>query len=81
MFSMSQCLSMFINVSQFFPNFFDIFGQRGRLNFNFRTNFYLLIKNKKSNMANMELNICLLWTIFCYLKMLTTFEKISTLKH
>jgi len=24
---------------------------------------------------------CLLWTIFCYLKMLTLFEKIATLKH
>jgi hypothetical protein len=76
--NVSQCFSMFLNVSQFFPNFFDIFGQRGRLNFNFRTNFSLLIKNKK---PNMELNICLLWTISCYLKMLTTFEKIATLKH
>ncbi len=28
----------------------------------------------------MGLNICLLWTIFCYLKMLTIFEKIETLK-
>jgi len=29
----------------------------------------------------MGLNIGLLWTIFCYLKMLTIFEKIATLKH
>ncbi len=85
MFSMSQCFSMFLNVSQCFSifkkkfsNFFDIFGQKGRLNFNFRTNFTLFIKNRKTNMG---LNICLLWTIFCYLKMLTIFLKIPTLKH
>jgi len=41
---------MFLNFS---PFFFDIFGQRGRLNFNFRANFSLLIKNKK---PYMELN-------------------------
>jgi len=29
----------------------------------------------------MGLNICLLWTIFCYLIMLTISEKIATLKH
>ncbi len=34
---------MFLN---FFHFFFDIFGQEGRLNFNFRTNFTLLIKLK-----------------------------------
>ncbi len=71
MFSMSQCFSIF---SIYFQFFFDIFGQKGRLNFNFRTNFTLLIKNRK---PNMRLNVCLLWTIFCYLKM---FEKIATLK-
>ena len=78
MFSMSQCFSMFLNFFNFFPIFFDIIGQKGKLNFNFRTNFTLLIKNRKLNMG---LNICLLWTIFCYLKMLTIFEKIATLKH
>ncbi len=67
-------VSMFFNFSQFF----DIFGQKRRLNFNFRTNFILLIKNRK---PNMWLNICLLWTIFCYLKMLTIFEKVATLQH
>jgi len=71
MFSMSQRFSMFFN-------FFDTFGQKGRLNFNFRANFTLLIKNRKPNMG---LDICLLWTIFCYLKMLKIFEKIATLKH
>ncbi len=76
MFSMSQCFSMFFN---FFPIFFDIIGQKGKLNFNFRTNFTLLIKNT-SRKLNMGLNICLLWTIFCYLKMLTIVEKIATLK-
>jgi len=54
-----------------------MFGQKGRLNFNFRTNFTFLIKNRKPNMG---LNICLPCTIFCYLKMLTIFEKILTLK-
>jgi len=42
---------MFLNVSQFFSIFFDIFGQKGRLNFNFRTNFTILIKNKKPNIG------------------------------
>jgi hypothetical protein len=77
--------SMFLNFFQFFLNFFQFFGLKGRLNYNFRTNFTLLIINKKPNMG---LNICLLWTIFCYLKMLTIFEKNcnietlkSTLKH
>jgi len=77
MFSMSQCFSVFLNFFQFFQ-FFDIIGQKGRLNFNFITNFTLLIKNRKPNMG---LNICLLWTFFCYLYMLTIFEKIATLKH
>jgi len=69
-----QCSSRFLKFFNFFPIFFDIIGQKGKLNLNFRTNFTLLIKNRK-------LNICLLWTIFCYLKMLTIFEKIATLKH
>jgi len=71
-------VSMFLNFIQFFQLKKYIFGQKGGLNFNFRTNFTLLIKNRKPNMG---LNICLLWTIFCYLKMLTIFQKISTLKH
>jgi hypothetical protein len=71
---MSQCFSMFLN---YFPIFISTFGQKGRLNFNFRTNFTLLIKNRKPNMG---LNICLPCIIFCYLKILTIFEKISTLK-
>ncbi len=77
---MSQYFSMFFNFFSIFFNFFqffDIFGQKGRLNLNFRTNFTLLIKNRKPNMG---LNICLLWAIFYYLKMLTIFEKIATLK-
>ncbi len=73
-----QCLNFFQFFSIFFQ-FFPIFGQKGRLNYNFRTNFALLIINKKK--PNMGLIICLLWTIFCYLKMLTIFEKIATLKH
>jgi len=72
--NVSQCFSIF---SQFFWYFFDIFGQKWRLNLNFRPNFTLLIKNRKPNMG---LNICLLWTIFCYLKKLTIFKKIPTLK-
>jgi hypothetical protein len=64
---------MFLNVFQFF---WYLFGQKGRLKFNFRTNFTLLIKNRKPNMG---LNICLLWKIFYYLKMLTILEKIATL--
>ena len=59
MFSMflnvSQCFSMFLNVFQcfsmflnFFSIFFNFFGQKGRLNYNFRTNFTLLIINKKN---------------------------------
>jgi len=72
MFSMSKCFSMFLN---FFP-FFDIFGQKGRLNFDFRTNFTLLIKNLTWDLIFAYSS----WTIFCYLKMLTIFEKIATLK-
>jgi len=49
-------VSMFLNFIHFFP-FFYIFGQKVRLNFNFRTNFTLLIKNRKPNMG---LNVCLL---------------------
>jgi len=85
MFSMSRCFSMFLNVFNFFPIFFDIIGQKRKFNSNFRTIFTLLIKNRKLNMG---LNICLLWTIFWHLKMLTIFEKNcnietlkSTLKH
>jgi hypothetical protein len=74
--NVSQCFSIF---SQFFWYFFDIFGQKWRLNLNFRPNFTLLIKNRKPHM-HMGLNICLLWTIFCYLKKLTIFKKIPTLK-
>jgi len=80
MFSMSglgQNFSMFFNFFQFFPIFY-IFGQKGRLNFNFRTNFTPLIKNRKPNMG---LNICLFWTIFCFFLILAIFEKIATLKH
>ncbi len=72
MFSMPQCFSMFI----IFFNFF--FGQKRRSIFHFRTNLTLLIKNRKPNMG---LNIGLLWTIFCNLKMLTIYEKIPTLEH
>jgi len=36
---------MFLNVSPIFSNFF---GQKGRLNYNFRTNFTLLIINEKN---------------------------------
>ncbi len=59
-------VSMFLNISQFFSifskkfYFFYIFGQKGWLNFNFRTNFTLLIKNKKPNKG---FNICFLWTL------------------
>jgi hypothetical protein len=78
MFSISQCFSIFSNFpifSNFFQFFLYFFGQKGRLNYYFRTKFTLLIIKK----SNMGLNICLHWTIFCYLKMLTIFEKISTL--
>jgi len=54
MFSMSQCFSIFFN-------FVYIFGQKGRLNFNFRANFTLFIKNRKPNMG---LDICFLWAIW-----------------
>jgi hypothetical protein len=82
----SQYIEKLLNVFKCFflfsPIFFFNFGQKGKLNFYFRTNFTLLIKNGKTNMG---LNICLLWTIICCLKMLTIFEKIeklkSTLKH
>ncbi len=81
MFSMSQCFTMFLkffSIFWFFPKKISIFVQKWGLNFNFRPNFTLLTKNRK---PNMRLNICLLWTIFCYLKMLTIFENIATLKH
>jgi len=72
----SQYIEKLLNVSQFFQHFLIFFcGQKGISNFNFRTNFTLIIKKK------------LAWDLlFAYsgqfsVKMLTIFLKIATLKH
>ncbi len=68
MFSMSQCFSIFFN-------FFNFFGQKRSSNFNFRTNFTLLIKNRKPNLI-----FAYPRHFFCYLKT-NNIWKNATLKH
>ncbi len=74
--------SIYWKIAQCFSIFFNFFGQKGRSNSNFRTNFTLLIKKRKPNLI-----FAYSGNFFCYLKINNIWKNCnietlkSTLKH